>query len=91
MIVILGILVGAWGLRFWWHGLAVLLALTAVLLIIGTAGAMNDPLVQANGYTITPETIALGLAKQFLTLLLGYGIGAGGRWLIRRCTKSGKS
>lgn len=89
MIVILGVIIGAWGIRFWWHGLAVVMALSIVLSIIGTAGAMNDPLVQASGYAITPGSVALALARQFLILMLGYGIGAGGRWLVRRFSRSG--
>lgn len=79
-----GVLLGAFGVRFWWHGLAALFAITIVLIVVGTTGAMNDQLVQTYGYNITPATIARGFAIQFSVLLLGYGAGAGGRWIFQR-------
>ena len=84
MMALFGLLLGASAIRFWWHGLAALIVIATVLVAVGTAGAMNDPLVQTYGYNITPTTIARGFAIQFCVLLLGYGVGAGGRWLFKK-------
>lgn len=84
MMALFGVVLGAVGLRFWWHGLATLIALTIVLCVVGTAGALNDPIVQANGAHISGGSVAYALAIQFCVLLVGYAIGAGGRWLFNR-------
>ena len=89
MILVLGILIGAWGIRFWWHGLAVVLGLSVILTLIGTVGVLNDPLVQTSGYNITATSIAVALLRQFMIVLIAYAIGAGGRWLVRRFKRSG--
>ena len=82
--VVLGILLGLSGVRFWWHAMAILVALAVVLPFIGTMSAASDPLFSAS--EITASSAALAILRQFMVLAVGFAIGFGLRWIARKLT-----
>jgi hypothetical protein len=58
--------------------------LTAILLTVISAGAMNDPTCQGLGCTATLSSLAVALLMTFAIALLCFGAGVGMRKLIDR-------
>jgi hypothetical protein len=69
------------GLRLW-KGLAILLALALGLSAVATLVVINDPSIYQ--FRMSPLSFMLTVGRQCLILLIGYGIGAVGRWLFDR-------
>jgi hypothetical protein len=94
MTLVVGALLGIWGVRFRWRGLIALVVLSLVLPVISTSLALQfNPLTSGTQVNLRPANLAGTTALQFASLSIWYAIFAGVHWLFtrRKEQRSGQS
>ena len=89
---LLALYIGVSPIRFWWHGLAMLIVGALACGVLATVVRINDPLVNsAPDFRIEAGWIMAGLAVMFAQMLFWYGVGALARHVKRSMSEQSRS
>jgi len=84
---IVAALFGLYGVKFWWKGLAAVIAVATFAWLLAIALQHDEAI--AMGLTITPGSAAYAFSQTLVVAFVWFWVGAGLRWVFRKLSGRG--